>query len=147
MKKCLALFVVLSTSVSLAWAGGFMISVSEPDGSVPEGTVALVNPLGCHQPSEAVFTATAEGITEGRRVSLPLEQVRTADGALAVQRIWPDEGAWVVAVSATYRNQTRSVLLKVDPASGKPMLAARDSRTLSRTPTEKDIRAALDSLD
>ncbi len=146
MKKCLALF-VLSMSVSLVWAGGFMIAVSEPDGSAPEGTVALVQPLGCHQPSDAVFTATAEGISEGQRQSLPLQAVRTAVGSLAVQPIWPAEGTWVVAVSATYRNQTRSVLLKIDPASGRPMLGAGDSRNLSRSPTEKDIQAALRAVE
>ena len=146
MKKCLVMCVV-SMSVSLAWAGGFMVAVSEPDGSAPEGTVALVRPLGCHQPSDAVFTATAEGISKGQRRSLALETVRTADGSLAIRPIWPEDGAWVVAVSATYRNQTRSVLLRIDPASGKPMLGAGEARKLSRTPTETDIKAALSSLE
>ncbi len=128
------------------WGGGFLVVAETPGEQAPEGTVAVVRPLGCHRPAEASFAARAEGWVEGQRQTIRLDQQRIEGGALAIQRQWPDRGIWVLAVEANYNGFTRSLLINLDPQTREPMLNGPATRKLSRSLTEIDIRGALDSL-
>jgi hypothetical protein len=88
-----------------AQAGPPWISVEYPANGIDRltrGAIALVHTY--HHETVAAFPlkGTAEGIVDGKRVSLPLEFSRTSrDGVWAVRGDIPDEGTWVLVVTAT----------------------------------------------
>jgi len=70
-RQC-SLFSVLAAlvGVSTALAGGFQLSVEVPPSPAdPEfkNAVLLVRTFGCHQPTDATVSATAQGLVKGRR--------------------------------------------------------------------------------
>jgi hypothetical protein len=114
---CLAIVVTLSSAL-VGLAGGFHLSVEIPppssDSQLKEA-VLLVRAYGCHQPSEAALSATAEGIVGGQRKSVPLELTSIEKGVYAIKRQWPAEGAWVLAITGTYLGRTSSALVELGP--------------------------------
>lgn len=146
MNKVLCFSLLFAGGLATAvWGGGFWLEAQTPDSPSSEGTVASVFPIGCHEPAQATFSATAEGLINGHRKTVRLKEVRGQDGEFEIQRQWPTEGRWVLAVTASYRGQTRSVLIQVDPETGNPVLANQEQRKLRRSLTESDILAALQS--
>jgi hypothetical protein len=89
---------------------------------------------GCDQPGSAHVTATAEGLVNGVRRSLPVT-LRPGEqpGAYAVLESWPNEGLWVLNFSASYRDLKAGALVPVEatgfrrePAKFYPRFATRD---------------------
>jgi hypothetical protein len=104
--------VLALAGASVALAGGFALLVEVPaPASDPrlKGAVLVVRPVGCHGPG-ATVSATAEGLVNGRRRSIPLTLTTVASQTkapgltfetFAIKRQWPSEGAWVLAIRAT----------------------------------------------
>lgn len=65
--EAIILFVLLITGI--AFSGGFQLSV-EPGKNKNEAWV--VKTFGCHNPSDATISGTAEGIINGERKSVSL---------------------------------------------------------------------------
>src|SRR3954468_24443124 len=89
-------------AMSAGWlmAGGFWLELGNPEAS-PEArkanAVLTVRALGCHDPATARVTATAIGILNGQRKTLPVELVKlSAPGTYAITQQWPKEGKWVI---------------------------------------------------
>ena len=87
-----------------AMAGGFGLSArrSTDHPQVKQG-VLLVQVEGCHGPG-ATVTATAEGIVNGSRRSLPLRLTKVGTDAAgnvtyALRRQWPATGVWVLSLT------------------------------------------------
>lgn len=93
-----------------AVAGGFGLSARLPTGHPnpkAKGAALLVQAEGCHGPG-ATVTATAEGIVNGRRRSVPLRLTKVATDSTgvityAVARQWPTRGVWVLALTGVSR--------------------------------------------
>lgn len=112
---------------SPALAGGFQLSVETPtEAADPQlkDVVLIARTYGCHQPADATLSATAEGLVNGNRKSLPLELRSIASGVYAIKQQWPSEGKWVLALSGTYNGMTRSVLVELGP-NGKVLPGTR----------------------
>ena len=110
------LLLLLLTAAALH-AGGFFLTLADPPANPdPKAKAAfvIVSTAGCHRPEEAVVTATAEGIINGQRHSIPLEVValKTA-GTYAVKTGWTQPGPWFVKVTATIGELQTHSLIKV----------------------------------
>jgi len=96
---------------------------------------------GCAAPKPEV-TATAEGRVLRKRHSLPLKVVpASTSGVYGIFRQWPEEGLWIVNITARCASATAGALVATD---GKSFI--RESSTfLKRAAAEADIEAALKS--
>jgi hypothetical protein len=147
----------LTLIVVLAWgtnalAGGFQLEVQAPSESDPElkNAAMVVRTYGCHQPSDANVTATAEGLVAGKRQSVKLDLVATSKGVYAINKQWPSEGYWVVAITGNYLGRTSSALVRLGPDS--KIQANNGSKKdnpvqiVARKLSAEDIDAALQTL-
>lgn len=128
---------------TLAQAGGFWLTLGNPAASSDEkakGAAVIVRADGCHNPAKAKLTGTAEGLANGRRVSVPLKLTRlAAPGAYAVHRNWPAEGAWVVKLVGQHMNHTTSALVPILPDG----FHRESASFFPREPRGEEIEAAL----
>ncbi|QQS36077.1 MAG: hypothetical protein IPM56_17850 [Ignavibacteriales bacterium] len=107
----LSLFIYTS-----AFAGGFHISVKKSNGensAYAKNVMLVVQPFGCHQPTDAEVSGTAEGIVNGTRKTIDLKFVRNDKGESTLTKQWPDEGVWVIAINASYNNAKSSALVEI----------------------------------
>lgn len=73
-----------------------------------------------HQnPARYPASGTAEGLVDGKRVSLPLELTATSrPGVYAVRKQWADEGHWVVSVGINAGGDGPTLLVGLGPSGG-----------------------------
>ncbi len=140
----LALFCLAATT-----AGGFQLRVEVPQ----EGgeAVLLVRTYRCHQPEKAKVSARAEGIINGKRVSVPIELKTIAKGVYAVEQQWPAGSTWLLAFSGSYRGQHTSTLVTLDEQGQVAIKKVDDGEALDvryfhRTLSDADIESALQRL-
>jgi len=146
--------VVISAGTSMA--GGFWVTVESAHSSRPGmsgQTVLVVRPDGCHEPQSAAITATAEGIVNGQRRSLPLKLVAISPGVYEIAREWPAQGTWVVAVNAEYRGLSRAAITRLGAGGAIPAKLASstdgtiaDVQPFNRKLTAGDIDSALQAI-
>ena len=144
---------VLATAITTT-AGGFYLSLEKPakaDTPQTKDAVLLVTPSGCHQPEDALISATAEGFVKGRRKTIKLELHPASKGAYAIKQQWPTEGVWLVAVRGSYLGAHRAVLLELaSDGTVKIEKAATGNdprvRNLTRGLTATDIDTSLQDL-
>jgi hypothetical protein len=101
--------VLISLATGTAAAGtSFRLEVGLPVaagvGNKIKNAVLVVRPVVCADPASARITATAEGLVNGRRHSLPVKVLALpTPGVHAVERQWPD-GHWVLHLRGTCPN-------------------------------------------
>jgi len=111
----LALVLTLTSGVL---AGGFQLSVEAPSASNSpqlKDAALVVRTFGCMKPADAQLTATAEGIVNGKRQSVPLDIKDVGTGVYTIKQQWPSEGFWVVAINGDYSGMTSSLLVELAP--------------------------------
>jgi len=147
----LTLIVVLAWGSS-ALAGGFQLAIEAPPQSDPElkNAAMLVRTFGCHQPSDANVTATAEGLVAGKRQSVKLDLMPTSKGVYAINQQWPTEGHWVVAITGLYAGHTSSALVKLGPGGKLEVTNGvkkhKTVQVVGRKLSADEIEAALQAL-
>lgn len=125
-----------------ALAGGFYIELGTPSASkdvLAKDAFVVARLSGCHQPERGAFTATAEGIVDGKRVTIPAKVTPlSTPGMFAVTRNWPSEGKWMLLLAATHPDfdATTSTLVKVDGKSFNRSGAKMVARNVSKTEIE-----------
>src|SRR6266567_1382249 len=82
------------------FAGGFFLQLGNPEAN-PESAklnaVVTIKAIGCHDPAAAKVTATAVGVVNGERRTIPLEVKPLAEpGTYALTQQWPAQGKWVI---------------------------------------------------
>lgn len=128
-----------------AMAGGFYIELANPSASKDAGAqnAFLVARLtGCHQPERGNLRATAEGIVNGKRQTIPVEVSTLAKtGMFAVQQSWPSEGQWILHLTATHPDvdATTTTLVKVN---GKTF-ERKGAKHVMRAATPAEVSAFL----
>lgn len=140
--------------VATALAGGFQLSVEVPSDAAShqlKDAVLFVKTFGCYKPTDAKVSATAEGILNGERRSLPLELVYDSTGVYALKQQWPSEGSWVLAITGEYNSLTSTLIIDLGP-NGKVLSDTRlepgkakgpHARIIPRKPTTAEIDSAL----
>jgi hypothetical protein len=146
MSKQLRSILALTAGTALAaYAGGFWISIQNPStlkDAAAKNAVVLVRADGCHNPAEANITATAEGLVNGVRRSIPLKLEPVSQPAtFAITRQWPAEGVWVLNLTGTYLGRDAGALVRITP--GK--FEKESARLFQRKVTAAEIDAALRS--
>src|SRR6266508_1949900 len=81
-------------------AGGFYLQLGNPEASTEArkaNAVLTIKATGCADPASAQLTATAIGIVNGQRQTIPLQITRLSQpGMFALTQQWPKEGKWVI---------------------------------------------------
>jgi hypothetical protein len=143
--------------VATGYAGGFQLSVESASATSTHKTkdaVLFVQTFGCHTPADAAVTATAEGVVNGERRSLPLELVYDSTGVYALKQQWPSEGSWVLAITGEYNGITSTLIVDLGP-NGKVHPGTRmvpgerkgvHARLMQRKPTPAEIDSALKAV-
>jgi hypothetical protein len=138
--------ITLSVLAVPLFAGALLLEVGNP-ASNPEAVrnhaILVARITACHSPGETTVTATAEGVVNGMRKSIPLKVISLSTaGTFAVTREWPNEGAWAIKLVATnpdYRDYTTSVLVPIRHDSVQ-LTAAKH---YFRRPTDAEVSLAL----
>jgi hypothetical protein len=144
--KLFALAAVITTAASLM-AGGFALEIGRPSAN-PEAqakhAVLVVREYACTHPERTSITATAEGIVNGKRETIPLKLVPLSTAnTYAVTRQWPGEGRWVVtlvAVNSGFQWQP-SAIVGVNGDSADFASVKRSNRA----PTTEQVQTALNT--
>ena len=118
----LATLAILSAPffVASARAQEFRLQVGPPIAGGPQPTkdlILVVRPGGCADPARAQISATAEGIVDGARRSLPLTlSSLPTPGVHALPKEWTKttSGVWVVNLIATCAGKTAGALVPIE---------------------------------
>ena len=138
---------------SIAFAGPPWVSVelpSNPHHPSTRGAVMLVRAYHHSTSIDTPVRGTAEGIVDGRRISLPLDIARTNQpGVFAVNTPLPRNGTWVLAITVEQSPEsTATALVTVNP-QGRianvevPSDRSRDGWVVPRRIDSDDVEAAL----
>ncbi|HXJ38768.1 MAG TPA: hypothetical protein VNH18_05790, partial [Bryobacteraceae bacterium] len=105
MQKSLNALLVAAFMSLPVFAGNFIIQADNPKTNpeaMAKNVVVLARISSCHSPEKTTVTATADGIINGKRQTLPLKVIHLSDsGVYAVAHGWPAEGTWTVTMTAT----------------------------------------------
>ena len=95
---------------------------------------------GCTDPSTVQVSATAEGLVDGARRSVPLRfpPSVTAD-VYSVSRRWPREGRWMIAITASCSQGTAGAIVPM----GSQGFVRDAIRIFPRAVSPDDIEVAL----
>ena len=101
------------------FAGGFWLQVGNPEANPAAGkmgAVVTIKAVGCHDPATAKVTATAIGMVNGERRTIPLELKPLGEpGSYALLQQWPKEGKWVIQLVGRNGEQFTNTLLTAGP--------------------------------
>jgi hypothetical protein len=133
-----ALLVPLLASSAVA-GGPPWISVElpgDPTNPASRGAVVLIHAYSCGGPTPSPVTATAEGMVNGERRTVPLTlKPAGATGVYAVTKQWPSEGAWVLTFTMSVGGEV-STLVTLGPDGGA------DSADASGMKSAADVHGA-----
>jgi hypothetical protein len=81
-------------------AGALLIELGDPAANpeaLSKNAVLVARTTACHAPEKTPLTATAEGVVDGQRRSIPLKLIPLSTaGTFAVTHEWPHSGTWAV---------------------------------------------------
>jgi hypothetical protein len=141
----MALIVALASLVP-ALGGGFQLEVQAPSSNDQEvkGAVVLVRTYGCNTPADANVRATAEGIVNGQRQSVPLKLTQTSKGVYAINKQWASNGVWLLTITGQYNGITSSALVELGD-NGK-VRVAKDNRAGAKLVQRKFSSQEIESI-
>ncbi|MCU1239118.1 MAG: hypothetical protein JWP63_7085 [Candidatus Solibacter sp.] len=100
-------------------AGGFFLQVGNPEANAEArkvGAAVVIKAVGCHDPGKAQVTATAIGVVNGQRRTIPLEvKALGTAGEFALTQQWPKEGKWVIQLVGKNDEQFTNTLVAAGP--------------------------------
>ncbi len=107
-------------------AGALLLEVGNPAAypeAVAKHAVLVARITACHSPEKTTVTATAEGMVNGARRSIPLKVISlSTPGTFAVTREWPEQGTWAVKMIATnpdYKGYATSAVVPIEKDSAR----------------------------
>jgi hypothetical protein len=146
MKNLLKPLFALSILVSPLLAGALFLEVGNPAANqeaLAKQAVLVARITACHSPEKTTVTATAEGIVNGVRQSLPLKVISlSAAGTFAVTREWPEQGTWAVKMVATnpeYKDYATSVVVPLR----NNLTQLSSAKHYSHAATKEEVSTAL----
>ena len=135
----------LTIAAAPIFAGTLWLQIGSPaNPEALEKHAVLVAQVGaCRSPEKTTVTATAEGVVNGLRKSIPLKVIPlSTPSTFAVTREWPDEGVWAVKMIVTnpdYKDFANSAVVPIQKNSAQ--LAA--IKHYVHAPTEAEVSASL----
>ena len=121
MRMLLRTFCALSLLAAPLFSGALVLQIGNPSSNQEakdKHALLLARLSACRSPEKTTVTATAEGIVNGSRKTLPIQLVRlSTPGLYGVTRQWPDRGKWVITITAKnpdYADYAPSALVLVE---------------------------------
>lgn len=118
MQTGIRFFLALSLVAAPVFAGALALEVGNPAANTEaqsKHAAVLVRTTACHSPEKTEITASAEGIVNGVRRSVPLKVIPlSTPGTFVVTHEWPSEGTWTVKIVARnpeYKNYATGVIV------------------------------------
>jgi hypothetical protein len=138
--------VLVPVLVAPLFGGALTLEVVNPTSNVEaakQHAAVIVQTTACTSPEKTTITATAEGVTAGKRQSVPLELIRLSEpGKFAIAKTWPTDGQWVLRVIANNPDYHGYAAGAIIPIRGnEPDWKA--VQRLYRAPTADDVNAAI----
>lgn len=149
MKNCSRMLLVASMLVAAPALAGTSFrleigpAVADTSAGKVKNAVLLVRPQLCANPASVRITATAEGMVNGARQTVPLKLIALpTPGVHAVQRQWPD-GRWVLHLRGACP-EPKAEASTIVPLTGTGSAFSRPKTQVLREPaTPAQIEAAL----
>lgn len=148
--------VALSTAFSPAFGPPHITVRPVTDAAAaPAGAVLLVETLHHTNIADLNVTGRAEGLVNGKRISLPLRFVRQSVGHYSLTRQWQSGSPWVLVLSAEQgpdgTHGVAEAIVKVDVSGAFASIDYPAAGWIGRTETPKrtaaaDIEALLASM-
>ena len=136
-------FALAAGCTGLAIAGSFTLVVGAPVAAQDfraKNASFVVRADSCEAVEKVEVKASAEGLVNGARRSIPLNLgVLPKPGIFSVSKQWPDEGTWVVSLSAKCQNETAGAIVPIGPKG----FIRESTKSLAHAPAEAEITAAL----
>ena len=146
-KEIMKRLLVLSMLAAPLFAGALVLEIGNPSANpeaVAKNAVLVARMTACKSPEKTTVTASAEGIVDGVRKSIPLKVVTLSTaGTYAVVREWPEQGSWAVRMVATnpdYKDYAASVLVPLDNGA---LQWASVKHYYRNAPAEADVAGVL----
>lgn len=129
-------------------AQDFALQVGPPiagNAQPAKASLLVVRPGGCADPASAQITATAEGLVDGARKTVPLKlSALPTPGVHAVPKDLPDRGVWIVALAGTCAGKTAGAIVSIAGPKGEYRREA--VKYLPHKATASEIDASLKTL-
>lgn len=146
MRNTLRIAMPVAALLALAgqlFAGGFYLLLGNPEASAEtrkSNAVLTIKAWGCHDPASAQLTATAVGMVNGHRQSIPLTVTKLSEtGMFALSQQWPKEGKWVIDLVARNGEQFTNSLVAAGPNGVDRLRAKVNMKQFS----DSDVEAML----
>jgi hypothetical protein len=146
MKTLLKPLFALSILAAPLFAGALLLEIGNPAANreaLAKQAVLVARITACHSPEKTTVTATAEGLVNGVRSSIPLKVIALSTaGTFAVAREWPEQGTWAVKMTATnpdYKDYATSVVIPIQ----KNLVQLSTVKHYSHAATSAEVSAAL----
>lgn len=134
---------LLLVSTALAMAQEFAFQVASPVASQEfhfKAASFVFRTVGCSSAEPPKISATAEGVINNQRQSLPLKVVEgSKPGVYAVFQSWSKDGQWLVDLAGTCGNASAGALIPIGPNG----FNRESAKFFSHTPTKLEIEASL----
>ncbi len=137
MKKGLIIPLVLFIA-AIAFAGGFQLSV---ESGSSRSEALIVKTFGCHVPSDAKLTGTAEGIVNGERKTVNLQFKHDEKGIFTVAKQWADEGVWVITIRGKYNGMNSNAIIEVDSKSNLKLAKGETAYDMKVKIVNRDVKS------
>ena len=138
------LLTVMAALAGQLFAGGFYLQLGNPEANTEAkkaNAVLVIQAAGCHDPATATLTATAVGVVNGKRQSIPLQVTKLSGaGEFALTQQWPKDGKWVIELVARNGEQFTNTLVTASPNGLDRLHAKSDMKAFSKT----DVESLLD---
>lgn len=125
-----------------AYAGGFYLNIDAAGKSTDpkaKGAFLTASLSGCHEAEKGSISASAEGVVQGKRQSIPLKLVKLdTPGTFAVARQWPEHGNWVVVLTGTHPSFAKPTVTAV-PVHDNTIESARAKYSNTGPLTNADV--------
>src|SRR5262245_49097126 len=137
----------IAASAQTAFSQEFALQVGPPvagGAQQAKKSVFVVRPGGCADPAAAQITATAEGLVNGVRQSVPLKLAALpTPGVHAVSQDWPNGGFWIVNLAGTCAGKSAGAIV---PLGATNSYRRETVKLLAHPPTPAEIDASLKAL-
>ena len=126
------------------FAGGFWLQLGNPEANAAAGkmgAVVTIKAVGCHDPASAKVTATAVGVVNGQRRTIPLELKPLGEpGAYALSQQWPREGKWVIQLVGKNDEQFTNTMVSAGPGGIDRLHARADMRAFAASDVDAMLK-------
>lgn len=136
----------LSILAAPLFAGALRLEVGNPatnQEALAQHAVVVAWITACHSPKKTTVMATAEGVVNGMRKSIPLKVISlSAPGSFAVTREWSNGGIWAIKMVATnpeYKDYATSAVVPIQNNAAQLEAAKR----YYHAPTETELSMSL----